>query len=126
MGTLRCYPTDLSISTVYKQEEALVLATTGDANTCGSTRVQELHEACAQLGIHSADVRCIDDPHLRDGLHTFWPADAVHNALRSNFPDEWSLPDLVRLIHTFCTFSLLSFPKVLSAQDACRHAGGHF
>ncbi|GBF89810.1 hypothetical protein Rsub_02514 [Raphidocelis subcapitata] len=59
------------------REVSLLCLSNGDADGLGRVREKELLAACRLLGIPPERVAVADDPSLRDGLATEWPAPAV-------------------------------------------------
>ena len=55
-------------------EVHILCLSSGDYDGLGAVRARELPHACACLGVPPARVRVLDDPQLRDGPCTHWPA----------------------------------------------------
>ena len=73
-------PTLLALARVGVPVTVLCLST-GDADGLGRVRSKELERACEVLNVPRSRVELLDDPDLRDGFRSVWPAERVAAAV---------------------------------------------
>jgi LmbE family N-acetylglucosaminyl deacetylase len=65
----------------------------GDYDGLGKERRLELVAACALFGIEAEEVRVLDDPRFRDGMHEHWAVEEVERVVLKHLLQR--TPDMV-------------------------------